>query len=157
MVVIPLNKKHPEIWKLLEEVPDPEIPVINLVELGVIRDVQAEDKQVKVTVTPTYTGCPAKKLFNDLIIEKLESNGYSVEIETVLHPAWNTDWLSDATKQKMLDEGISPPTDDNKIVVCPNCKSNNTKVISQFGSTPCQALYSCNDCLEPFNYFKCHR
>lgn len=156
--MIPLNKEHPEIWTLLEQVPDPEIPVINLVELGVIRNVQKVEDKVIVTITPTYTGCPAKKLFNDLILEKLHANGYKdVEIETVLSPAWNTDWLSEKTKAKMLAEGISPPTTDDRVVTCPNCKSNNTKPISRFGSTPCQALYSCNECLEPFNYFKCHR
>ena len=158
MVASNIHKENQHLWELLSEVPDPEIPVINLVELGVVREVKIENEKVIVTVTPTYTGCPAKKLFNDLILEKLHKNGYAdVEIITVLSPAWNTDWLSDETKQKMLDDGISPPTHDNAVVVCPNCKSTNTKTISDFGSTPCQSLYSCIDCLEPFNYFKCHR
>lgn len=158
MVAESLHKDNQHLWDLLSEIPDPEIPVINLVELGVVREVEDKGDVIAVTVTPTYTGCPAKKLFNDLIIEKLNANGYNnVEIITKLSPAWNTDWLSEKTKAKMMKEGISPPTDDNKVITCPNCKSTNTKVISQFGSTPCQALYSCNECLEPFNYFKCHR
>ncbi|MFT4603104.1 MAG: ring-1,2-phenylacetyl-CoA epoxidase subunit PaaD [Arenicella sp.] len=158
MVVIDINKRHPEIWEFLIEVPDPEMPAINLVELGVIRNVEKEGDQLTITITPTYTGCPAKKLFEDLIREKLLEKGFqNVEINTVLSPAWNTDWLSEETKAKMMADGISPPTDDNKVVICPLCKSVNTKLISQFGSTPCQSFHSCIDCLEPFNYFKCHR
>jgi ring-1,2-phenylacetyl-CoA epoxidase subunit PaaD len=147
------------LWEILSEVPDPEIPVINLVELGVIRKIEEKPEQEKVivTITPTYTGCPAKKLFNDLIIEKLNSKGYkNVEIISQLDPAWSTDWLSAETKAKLLNEGISPPTSGDKTIVCPNCKSTNTKMISRFGSTPCQSLYSCLDCMEPFNYFKCY-
>lgn len=153
-------KDHPHLWELLAEVPDPEIPVINLVELGVVRkiEINADSDRITVTVTPTYTGCPAKKLFNDLIIEKLNEHGYKdVEIISQLHPVWNTDWLSEETKAKMMKDGISPPSDDNKVITCPQCKSTNTKPISEFGSTPCQSLYSCNDCKEPFSYFKCHR
>lgn len=159
MVIKTLHKENQHLWDILSEVPDPEIPVINLVELGVIRNVQEEkDGKIHVTITPTYTGCPAKKLFEDLIKEKLIEKGYlKFEITTTLSPAWNTDWLSEATKAKMMAEGISPPSADNKIITCPLCKSTDTKIISQFGSTPCQSLYSCNDCLEPFNYFKCHR
>jgi len=155
-----LDKNENHLWELLSEVPDPEIPVINLVELGVVRKIEeiSDSAKVIVTVTPTYTGCPAKKLFNDLITEKLNDNGYNdVEIITQLHPVWNTDWLSDETKAKMMKDGISPPNDDNKVITCPQCKSTNTKMISQFGSTACQSLYSCNECKEPFNYFKCHR
>lgn len=153
------EKEFGHLWEILSEIPDPEIPVMNLVELGVIRKIEERPDQDKVivTVTPTYTGCPAKKLFNDLIIEKLAEHGYNnVEIISQLHPVWTTDWLSDETKEKLLREGISPPTIGNKVVICPRCKSQNTRVISQFGSTPCQALYSCDDCKEPFNYFKCH-
>lgn len=149
---------HKDIWELLKQVPDPEIPVINLVELGVIRNVeQSPEGKVIITITPTYTGCPAKKLFEDLIREKLIENGLvNIELVTKLNPAWTTDWLSDETKEKMMREGISPPTPEDRVIQCPNCKSTNTKMISQFGSTPCQALHSCNDCMEPFNYFKCH-
>lgn len=147
------------LWEILSEIPDPEIPVINLVELGVIRKVeeQIDQNKIVVTITPTYTGCPAKKLFHDLIIEKLHGHGYDqVEVISQLHPVWTTDWLSEVTKQKLMDEGISPPTIGDKIITCPNCKSTDTRMISAFGSTPCQSLYSCNACLEPFNYFKCY-
>lgn len=150
---------HKDIWEILKEVPDPEIPAINLVELGVVRAVeQLENGTVKVTITPTYTGCPAKKLFEDLIREKLIEKGFDqIEIESVLFPAWTTDWLSEETRQKMMDEGISPPTDNDHVIQCPNCESTDTRLVSQFGSTPCQSLYTCNACKEPFNYFKCHR
>lgn len=153
------EKEFNHLWEILNEVPDPEIPVISLVELGVVRKiVEYPDSQtVEVIITPTYTGCPAKKLFEDLIREKLAEKGYSkVNIISQLHPVWTTDWLSEETKSKLLAEGISPPTIGNKIIVCPRCKSTNTKMISAFGSTPCQAMYSCNECSEPFNYFKCY-
>ncbi|MCG8577310.1 MAG: phenylacetate-CoA oxygenase subunit PaaJ [Flavobacteriales bacterium] len=151
--------QNTDLWQLLEEVPDPEIPIINLVELGVVRNVsRSEDGLITVVITPTYTACPAKKFFEDLILEKLRENGYDkVEIITQLSPAWSTDWLSEETRQKLMKDGISPPTGDNQIVQCPVCKSTDTKVISDFGSVPCQSLYSCNSCKEPFSYFKCHR
>lgn len=142
----------------MEQVPDPEIPIINLVELGVVRDILIDPttKKISITITPTYTGCPAKQLFNDLIKEKLAENGIvNFEIIEKIHPAWTTDWLSEETKAKLLKDGISPPSAGDKIVICPHCKSENTKVISPFGSTACQSLYTCNDCKEPFNYFKC--
>lgn len=151
------NKEHTEIWRLLEEIPDPEIPAINLVELGVIRAVDTSADKLTITITPTYTGCPAKQLFDDLIREKLTENGYeNFEIISKLFPAWTTDWLSEETKQKLMDEGISPPTEQDKIITCPHCQSTDTKMVSRFGSTPCQAFYTCNACEEPFNYFKCH-
>lgn len=148
-----------DLWEILKQVPDPEIPVINLVELGVIRQVErlSDSDQLRITITPTYTGCPAKKLFEDLILEELQKHGYTrVEIISTLSPAWSTDWLSDDTKEKLMKEGISPPTIGDRVITCPNCKSTDTKLLSQFGSTPCQSLYSCNECKEPFNYFKCH-
>lgn len=150
--------ENSDIWEILKQVPDPEIPAINLVELGVVRAIEKlENEQLKITITPTYTGCPAKKLFEDLIIEELAKHGFSdVEIISKLNPAWTTDWLSDQTKEKLLKEGISPPTIGDRIIMCPICQSTDTKLLSQFGSTPCQSLYSCNDCKEPFNYFKCH-
>ena len=154
-----IHKEFHHLWEILNTVPDPEIPVISLVELGVIRKIEERPDQDKViiTITPTYIGCPAKKLFEDLIREKLKEHGYNnVEIVNQISPVWSTDWLSEATKEKLLKEGISPPTIGDKIVICPHCKSSDTKVISPFGSTPCQALYSCNTCSEPFNYFKCY-
>jgi ring-1,2-phenylacetyl-CoA epoxidase subunit PaaD len=152
------TNKIDEIWELMEQVPDPEIPIINLVELGVVRDVKFDEptQKVSVTITPTYTGCPAKKLFNDLITEKLQENGYqNIKIIEQIQPAWTTDWLSKETRTKLLKDGISPPSIDAKNIICPHCKSTNTKIISQFGSTACQALYQCTNCKEPFNYFKC--
>lgn len=147
-----------DLWEILTQVPDPEIPAINLVELGVVRKVERlENEQLRITITPTYTGCPAKKLFEDLILEELAKHGYNeVEIISKLNPAWTTDWLSDETREKLMVEGISPPTIGDRVITCPQCKSTDTKLLSQFGSTPCQSLYSCNDCKEPFNYFKCH-
>lgn len=145
------------ILELLRQVPDPEIPTINLVELGVVRSVEEVEGHIKVIITPTYTACPAKQLFVDLIREQLAANGYpDVEIEMQLYPVWTTDWLSEETKTKLLQTGISPPVPDNTPVVCPHCGSKQTKVISRFGATPCQALYTCDNCLEPFSYFKCH-
>lgn len=158
MVAESLNKANQHLWDLLSEIPDPEIPVINLVELGVVRDIEDKGDHLVVTVTPTYTGCPAKQFFNELILEKLAEHGYNnVEIITKLSPAWSTDWLSEETRAKMMKDGISPPTSGDAVVACTNCHSTNTKMVSKFGSTPCQSLYTCNDCKEPFNYFKCHR
>ncbi|WP_027420503.1 1,2-phenylacetyl-CoA epoxidase subunit PaaD [Crocinitomix catalasitica] len=149
---------HPEIWELLNEVPDPEIPAINLVELGVIRTVErTDDGTIYIVITPTYTGCPAKQLFKDLILEKLAEYGHhKVEITSRLNPAWTTDWMSDATKEKLLKIGISPPSVGDRVIVCPQCKSTDTKLLSPFGSVACQSMYSCNTCKEPFSYFKCH-
>lgn len=155
MVINPTENRA--IWEILREVPDPEIPVINLVELGVIRAVDLDEDTLIITITPTYTGCPAKKLFEDLILEKLAEKGFSkVKIISKLNPAWTTEWLSEETRVKLMKEGISPPTVGDRIITCPQCGSTNTSLLSQFGSTPCQALYSCKDCSEPFNYFKCH-
>jgi len=144
------------LWEWMTEVPDPEIPIINLVELGVIRELNIGEKELEVIITPTYTGCPAKLLFEDLISEKLVEKGITeFNIVTRIHPAWTTDWMSEETKQKLLDDGISPPTMGDKDIPCPQCRSTNTMLKSQFGSTPCQSMHQCNDCLENFNYFKC--
>lgn len=155
-----------KIRTLLDEVPDPEIPVINVNELGVVRKIEVSKGTVTVTITPTYTGCPAMKMFETDIIEKLNSNGYNhVEIKTVLSPAWTTDWITDEAKLKLKEFGIVPPEKvsadkgfllgKEKKMECPRCGSGNSQMISQFGSTACKALYKCLDCLEPFDYFKC--
>ena len=150
--------RESEIWQLLAQIPDPELPIVNLVELGVIREVKCNGDDVAVTITPTYTACPAKKLFADLVVEKLNEAGIKkVEIFTQLSPAWSTDWLGEETRNKLISEGVYPPTLGDATVVCPRCKSTDTAQISRFGSTPCMAMYKCNACLEPFNYFKCHR
>ena len=154
-----------EIWKFLEEVFDPEVPVLTIVDLGVVRDVKISDEKVFVTITPTYSGCPAMKRIEDDIVEVLSEKGIkSIEVDLVLSPAWTTDWMTENGRQKLLEYGIAPPQDDIDkstlfakpiIVPCPQCKSKNTRLISQFGSTACKAHYQCNDCLEPFDYFKC--
>jgi ring-1,2-phenylacetyl-CoA epoxidase subunit PaaD len=156
-----------QVWQFLSEIPDPEIPVITITELGVVRDVELNKNNATITITPTYTGCPAMKLFEDEIVKTLQEKGFkNVEIKMVYSPAWTTAWMSDGAREKLREYGIAPPvkgTEDKgvlfesgpKIVNCPRCKSENTIVKSQFGSTACKALYQCQDCLEPFDYFKC--
>lgn len=154
------------IFSLLSEIPDPEIPVISIVELGVIRDVIFSGKDIEVIITPTYSGCPAMKQMEDDVRKKMEEQGFeNIKIITVYNPAWTTDWLSADAKLKLQKYGIAPPEESTtdksflsgkpKHVTCPRCKSKNTVMISQFGSTACKALYKCNECLEVFDYFKC--
>lgn len=154
------------IFSLLSEIPDPEIPVISIVELGVIRDVIISGKDIEVIITPTYSGCPAMKQMEDDVRKKMQEQGFeNIKITTVYNPAWTTDWLSEEAKLKLQKYGIAPPeetttdksflTGKPKNVTCPRCKSKNTVMISQFGSTACKALYKCNECLEVFDYFKC--
>lgn len=160
-----MNNKN-DILQLLSEIPDPEIPAITIVELGVIRDVLIEKEEVTIIITPTYSGCPAMKRMESDIMDSLKVNGITkAKIKTVYSPAWTTDWINDEAKEKLRVYGIAPPekttedkswlTGKSKMVKCPRCKSENTKLVSQFGSTACKALYQCNDCLEPFDYFKC--
>jgi ring-1,2-phenylacetyl-CoA epoxidase subunit PaaD len=155
-----------QIIALLNEIEDPEIPVISIVDLGVIRDVKPDGKKIEVTITPTYSGCPAMKQMEDDIGRKLRAAGFEeVKIKTVYSPPWTTDWLSEEAKLKLQKYGIAPPeekttdksflTGKHKDVTCPRCKSKNTVMVSQFGSTACKALYKCGDCLEVFDYFKC--
>ena len=154
-----------QIWKYLEEVSDPEIPVLTINDLGIVRNVSLEGEMCKVTITPTYSGCPAMKRIEDDIVEKLHEKGIeNVEVDLVLSPAWTTDWITENGRQKLLEYGIAPPQDEvDKSVLfaeptnvpCPKCGSSNTRMISQFGSTACKAHYQCNDCMEPYDYFKC--
>jgi ring-1,2-phenylacetyl-CoA epoxidase subunit PaaD len=155
------------ILSLLSEIPDPEIPVISIVDLGVVRDITVIDtKSIEVTLTPTYSGCPAMKQMEDDVTRKLSEAGFEkIKLVTAYHPPWTTDWLSEETKLKLQEYGIAPPeesttdksflTGKTKTVTCPRCKSRNSTMVSQFGSTACKALYRCKDCLEPFDYFKC--
>lgn len=154
------------IWKLLEAVPDPEIPVLSVIDLGVIRKIEELEDKVVITITPTYSGCPAMNQFEADITDHLSKHGYqSIEIKTTYNPAWTTDWLTDEAKLKLEKYGIAPPQEkttdksfllgESPTVKCPQCKSTNTKLVSQFGSTACKALYQCKDCKEPFDYFKC--
>jgi len=155
-----------EILSFLEEIPDPEIPVISIVELGVIRKIKSSDKGVEIEITPTYSGCPAMKQMEDDVKSTLKAKGIeNIEIKMVYSPSWTTDWLSIQAKEKLRKYGIAPPnetttdksflTGKSKQVKCPRCHSLNTEMVSQFGSTACKALYKCKDCLEPFDYFKC--
>ena len=154
-----------EIWKLLEEVPDPEIPVISVVDLGVVRTVQVLEDKVIVEITSTYSGCPATDVFIEDIKKKLMDNGMNdVEVKMKFSPAWTTDWLSEKGRVKLKEYGIAPPENEPDksllfakpfIVPCPKCNSEKTKMISQFGSTACKSLFQCDNCLESFDYFKC--
>jgi len=153
------------IWDLLEEVSDPEVPVLSVVDLGVVRNVSIQEENVHITITPTYSGCPAMKTMEDDIRKKLADNHINkVSFETVLSPAWTTDWLSENGRIKLKEYGIAPPENEvDKSVLfseptkvpCPKCDSTDTKMVSQFGSTACKAHYRCNSCQEPYDYFKC--
>lgn len=155
-----------DIYSLLSQIPDPEIPVISIVELGVIRSVESDGNKVDIVITPTYSGCPAMKQMEDDVRKKLQENGFGqINIIMSYSPAWTTDWLSEEAKLKLQKYGIAPPeektsdksflTGTPKQITCPRCKSKNTILISQFGSTACKALHQCKDCLEAFDYFKC--
>ena len=157
-----------KIWKLLQEVNDPEVPVLSVIDLGIVRDVKINNDEVEIVITPTYSGCPAMDLISMNIKMALLEHGYKkIKITSVLSPAWTTEWMSEHGKEKLKAFGIAPPTakqqvchtelfHDSEAIQCPRCNSYNTRLISQFGSTACKALYQCNDCHEPFDYFKCH-
>lgn len=175
-----------QVWSWLNEVPDPEIPVISVVDLGIVRGVEVTgDSSCTVTITPTYSGCPAMQVIADAVTSALKERGVrQVQLHTQLSPAWTTDWMSESGKAKLKGYGIAPPAQQvidisglrhggvgglaagvsrkggNAIkapkVACPHCGSSHTELTSQFGSTPCKALYKCLDCREPFDYFKCH-
>lgn len=157
--------KEDEIWKILEEVNDPEVPVLSVVDLGVVRQVSVSKEGVHISITPTYSGCPAIKTMEEDIRKKLTDYGIdNTTIKTVLSPAWTTDWLSDIGKAKLKAYGIAPPEKevdksvlftDPVVVPCPYCNSENTRMVSLFGSTACKAQYACNQCQEPYDYFKC--
>lgn len=158
-----------QLMQWLSQVPDPEIPVVSVVDLGIIRDVAWEDGVCVVTVTPTYSGCPATHVIEEDIREALLRNGVSeVRMQTRLAPAWTTDWMSEKGREALRGYGIAPPGQkaidisgimrraDDVVVPCPQCGSDRTRLISHFGSTACKALYRCNQCGEPFDYFKAH-
>jgi len=163
-----------QVWAWLGEVPDPEIPVISVVDLGIVRDVAFDGDECVVTITPTYSGCPAMQVIAEDVENALHARGLQrVRIATRLSPAWTTDWMSEAGKAALKGYGIAPPVQQvidisalkhgvkrhaiqEPEVACPHCGSMHTRLTSQFGSTPCKALYQCLDCREPFDYFKCH-
>jgi ring-1,2-phenylacetyl-CoA epoxidase subunit PaaD len=149
------------VWQLLETIPDPEIPVLTIVDLGIVRDVLSTNEGVEIIITPTYNGCPAMDMISMNIRLVLAEHGIpKVKITSVLSPAWTTDWMSEYGKSKLKEYGIAAPNKSFEIpdegVECPLCNSVNTRLISHFGSTACKALYQCSDCKEPFDYFKCH-
>jgi len=156
-------------WRVLEAVPDPEIPVVSIRELGILREINELDGELEVVITPTYSGCPAMGQIEDDVRAALAANDISARVVTRLAPAWTTDWIGAQARQKLRDFGISPPhtvPPANVVqfarpaagatvdVPCPRCGSSNTTETSHFSSTACKALYKCLDCLEPFDYFK---
>ncbi|MCO4276570.1 phenylacetate-CoA oxygenase subunit PaaJ [Pseudarthrobacter sp. HLT3-5] len=156
-----------QVWDIAATVCDPEIPVLTIEDLGILRDVQVTDEQsVRVTITPTYSGCPAMDAIRDDLKKAFATEGYTAEVDLVLAPAWTTDWMTEAGKAKLQEYGIAPPSGMaaaarhagpirlKMAVKCPQCSSLNTKELTRFGSTSCKALYVCKDCLEPFDYFK---
>ncbi|WP_436515232.1 1,2-phenylacetyl-CoA epoxidase subunit PaaD [Ekhidna sp. To15] len=146
------------ILDLLQTVTDPEIPVISVIDLGIVRDVIVDGDSLEVIITPTYSGCPAMLEIEKEINNALKKKGINeFKITTVLSPAWTTEWMSEEGKRKLKEYGIAPPNPTNpEDIECPQCGSKNTQLISEFGSTACKSLFKCNDCLEPFDYFKCH-
>ncbi len=165
MEIIKKNTTEEFAWNILKEINDPEIPVLSIIDLGIVRNICVINSEVEIFITPTYSGCPAMDVISMNIRMSLLKNGFKkIEIIQQLSPAWTTDWMTEEGKEKLKAYGIAPPVgksfdfaylEDLK-VECPLCKSLNTKLISQFGSTACKALYQCKDCLEPFDYFKCH-
>jgi ring-1,2-phenylacetyl-CoA epoxidase subunit PaaD len=142
------------IWSVLEGVPDPEIPAVSLVDLGIVREVRRD----RVILTPTYTGCPATLVIETMVRAALDQAGFvHVAIATTLSPPWTTDWITEEGRRKLRAYGIAPPTPaSQRSPECPQCGSSQTEEISRFGSTPCKALWRCRDCAEPFDLFKCH-
>lgn len=157
-----------EVWRLLEEIPDPEIPVISIVDLGIAREVNVSDAGVEVCITPTYSGCPAMHAIEKDIVRKLTEEGLeNVSVRLVYSPVWTTDWITEAAKERLRQYGIAPPEKRSsdkamlmgrtpRVVACPRCGAKETTLVSEFGSTACKALYRCTSCKEPFDHFKCH-
>jgi len=152
------------VWKWLEAVPDPEIPVLTIIDLGMIRGVLVTGDSVEVAVSPTYTGCPATEVIEHSILAELKKRGVvNASVKRVLSPAWSTDWISEQGREKLRDYGIAPPAAGSKAVLlgglkavpCPRCSSTRTTLVSEFGSTACKSSHKCDDCLEPFEHFKC--
>ena len=160
--LLPIEK---ELFEILETVSDPEIPVLSIMEMGVVRSAKLINGIVEVEITPTYSGCPAMDVIGDDIILAFKQKGYEAKVELILSPAWTTDWITPKGKAALEKYGIASPLSESadkeallgnkKVVKCPQCGSFNTKLVSQFGSTACKAFFQCEDCLEPFDYFKC--
>lgn len=155
------------IWNILAEVKDPEVPVLSVLDLGIVRSVNITGDQIHIVITPTYSGCPAMDVISmDIRLKLMEKGFRKVDLQQQLSPAWTTDWMSEEGKRKLKAFGIAPPNPKQQFcstemfrqeaVPCPRCESFHTELISQFGSTACKALYRCLDCKEAFDYFKCH-
>ena len=164
-MIITEQNIDPKLIGILETVFDPEIPVLSIMDMGVVRSAVIENAVVKVQITPTYSGCPAMDVIGDDIKKVLKESGYLSEIELILSPAWTTDWITPRGRKSLEDYGIASPLNaeadidvllhGKRLVKCPQCGSTNTRLVSQFGSTACKAQFQCNDCHEPFDYFKC--
>ncbi len=160
--MVELDVSREQVLEWLGEIPDPEIPVVSIAELGIVRDVEVDDG-VTVALAPTYSGCPATEVIEQSVITSLKAHGIDAAIKRVLSPAWTTDWISDSGRAKLKAYGIAPPAGSSKrellagtrVVHCPRCDSAETECVSEFGSTACKAAYRCTACLEPFEYFKC--
>ena len=157
------NISEEEVYTILDSVKDPEIPTVSIEELGILRDVKVSGDSVTITITPTYSGCPAMDMISKEVVEALTNSGFiNVEIKRVLSPAWTTDWISESGKVKLKEAGIAPPgkaTDplisiSPKPIPCPHCDSTETRLTSQFGPTACKALHFCDGCHQPFEHFK---
>lgn len=154
-----------QVWQWLEEVRDPEIPVLSLVDLGIVRRITVLADGVEVEIAPTYSGCPATEVIEKSIVDSLLARGVAnVVLKRVLSPPWTTAWITDEGREKLRAYGIAPPVDGAskrsmldglKSIACPRCNATTTTLVSEFGSTPCKASYKCDTCLEPFEYFKC--
>lgn len=156
------------IYSYLGEINDPEVPVLSIIDLGIVRDIRMNDDEIEIVITPTYTGCPAMDMITTMIKIQLVTLGFKkVKVTQALSPAWTTEWMSEVGKRKLKEYGIAPPNPKQQVcdqklfaeaeaVQCPHCNSYHTHRISEFGSTACKALYQCDDCKEPFDYFKCH-
>ncbi|MFY0603766.1 MAG: phenylacetate-CoA oxygenase subunit PaaJ [Flavobacteriaceae bacterium] len=164
-MVVTEQQIEKELIPILEQVSDPEIPVLSIMDMGVVRSAVIKDAIVKVQITPTYSGCPAMDVIGDDIKNALKESGYDSQVELILAPAWTTDWITPRGRKALENYGIAAPLDaeadkdvllnDKRLVKCTNCGSNNTKLVSQFGSTACKAQFKCEECQEPFDYFKC--
>lgn len=150
-----------ELTEHIGSIPDPEVPVLTIADLGVLRAVEERDGRIVVTITPTYSGCPAMHHIEQAVREVLQSRDLDGDVDLVFSPAWTTDWMSEDGRTKLLEYGIAPPgpvetslTIRTLVVMCPQCASSNTEIINRFGSTACKSLRRCLDCLEPFDHFK---
>jgi ring-1,2-phenylacetyl-CoA epoxidase subunit PaaD len=155
-----MTSTHGPAWKIAADLPDPELPVVTIADLGILRDVTEDDQgRVHVQITPTYSGCPAMETIRDDLVEALTAAGYQrVDVEFVLAPAWTTDWMTEEAKVKLAAYGVAPPGPVSLAlsVRCPQCGSLDTRESSRFGSTACKSLWVCGSCREPFDHFKAH-